>query len=292
MPTTVSPTSVITNAGIDHVTIYRIDQNFVPKGMSNTPDVIVDGTTLNALHINRADNLTMGQPTRVVATTRGGGTPGPTFQMGINDLGQPTITFAMKDIQLESSIEGVTPDSTTHSDLLIAGHNPGLQFFGSYGVIIHSQVKGDGVGQNWVNKCYLNCTITTTQYMAAGQAGGENTQMMIITLTPSQSTKTPAGELISSLTSEYENDTTDYLDYYSDDPMYVSTYVAAVSDTGWTLPFKPTSSEVLNSENITTKDGVVENATSITTATAAIVTPVMASQETWVFFGPTQFKTV
>jgi hypothetical protein len=291
--TTVLTSSVVKNEGIPYVTIYRLDASKIAKGASYTPDEVVSGAGVvyNAIVLNRAMNAVPGTPTYLSGDTRGGGTPGPSIELGMDTRGDETLTLAMDNLQLNALIRNVTMDDDS-AGMLITADNPQQKLFGRYGVIISSYVAGDnGIDGEWKNRCILNAGLTITQKRGESQDGGVNVQQTIITIKKGDSTRLPYGELISATSLVVNNDQTDEVTIFSRAPLFVTSYVGLAADTGWTAPYLPLSNEVLDVFNRATKDGVTDNLTSFDLVTAAIVVPSMADQEVWSVMYPTEFNT-
>lgn len=282
----------VKSAGIQHVSIYRINSSFTPMGTEADPNTVADGTTTSAIHIEWADNLAMSQNTMAVEKTQGGNQPGPSIVLGISEHGDATLTLAMDNEQLSALIEGISNDAATVSDWMIKGHNPRIDQFYDYGVICSAKVVGDGIAEHWVNKCYLNVKLQITEYMSLSQAAGTNSHMMTITMTPNVSTKTPWGALLSTTALNLTSDKSDYLEIRSDAPLAVTTHVATATDTTFILGFRPTSTDVTAASQVFSKDGVTTNPTSVVVATGTVTIPAAAASEEWVALYETNFVAI
>jgi hypothetical protein len=280
------------SAGIQHVSIARINSNFVPMGTAADPNTVADGTTTSALHVSWADALALAQPTQAIEKTLGGNQPGPSINLGTNDRGEATLTLAMNNETLMALIEGTTNDSTTVSDWLMMAHNPRLDNFLDYIVIASAKVVGDGIAEHWINKIYLNTKLQITEYISLSQAAGTNSHMTTLTLTPNESTKTPWGALLSTTSMNITDDKTDYIEIRTDAPLSITTHVASVSDTEFTLGFRPISTDVLQVSQVFSKDGVTTNPTSVNTTTGVVVIPSAAASETWVGLYETNYVAI
>jgi hypothetical protein len=281
------------SAGLYYVTINRINSSFYPVGTAADPETITEQTTLNGLVVEWADNMAMAQPTMAVEKTQGGQQPGPSVNLGISDRGEATLTLAMNNEQLHQLVEGYTEnDATTISDWLILAHNPRLDTHYDYMVIVSSKVTGDGITEHWMNKIYLNTKLQITEYMSVSQAAGTNSHMVTLTMTPNESTRTPWGALLSTTTLGLTQDKTDYLEIRTDAPLTTTYYKGSVSDTGYTVGYRPTTDDVASVSNAFSKDGVTSAPTSISTTTGAVVTPSMAAGEIWITLYETLFVAI
>jgi hypothetical protein len=282
----------IKNAGLHHISIARINSSFTPMGTEADPNTVADGTTTHALHISWPDSFVQAQPTWDVEKTQGGNQPGPSITLGINDRGESTITLAMKNETLSALIEGISNDTSTVSDWFMTGHNPRLDTFYDYMVIVSSKVVGDGIAEHWINKIYLNCKINISEYMGASQAAGTNTHMLTMTLQPNESTKTAWGALLSTTTMAFTDDKTDYNEIRADAPLTITTHVASVSDTQFILGFRPLSTDVAAVSQVFSKDGVTTNPTSVVVATGVVTIPSAGASEEWVALYETFFEAI
>jgi hypothetical protein len=285
----------VKSAGIQHVSIARVNSSFYPVGTAPDPETIANQTTLNAIHVQWADNLGLAQPTQAVEKTQGGNQPGPSIVLGIDDRGESTLTLAMDNEQLSALVEGISNDASTISDWMIKGHNPRLDTFYDYMIIASAKVVGDGIAEHWVNKIYLASKMVITEYMNLSQSAGTNSHMITFTLTPNESTRTPWGALWSTTGVGFTSDKTDYCEIRSDAPLTVTYYKGENADTGFTVGFRPTTSDVASASNAFSKDGVTvttPTVTSISTTTGAVVTPSMAAAEEWVVLYETLFVAI
>jgi len=280
------------NAGMHHVSIGRINSSFAHRGAAADPETISDGTTLSAIHAAWADNLVQAQPTRKIATSEGGNQPGPSIFLGVSDNGEATITFALENETLSALLEGVTVDSATVSDWFITGHNPRLDTFYNYIVIVSSKVVGDGIAQHWMNKIYLNCEIAISEYPGASQADGLNNHMITITMKPDDSTRTPWGALHSAGSNAFTDDKTPYMEIRADAPLSITTHVASVSDTTFVLGFRPLSTDVADVSQIFAKDGTTTSPTSVVVATGLVTIPSAGASEEWIALYETFFEAI
>ncbi|KKL65360.1 hypothetical protein LCGC14_2155750 [marine sediment metagenome] len=292
--TQVLSTSVIKDEGIPYISIFRLSAAGIAKGASYDPDEVVvgTGTVYNAIVLNRAMTAVPGTPTYVKGATRGGGSVGPTIELGQDTRGDETITFAMDNLQLNALIRNVTMDDSSPG-MLITADNPQQKLFGRYGVIISSYVSGDdGISGEYKNRCILNAGLTITQKRGESQEGGVNVQSTIITISKDDGIRMPWGVLISATALGVKGDVTDEITIMSRAPLTISSHVGLAADVGWTLPFLPLSAEVADVFNRASKDGVTDNLTSISVSTGVIVTAAMADQEVWSVLYPTLFDTV
>lgn len=283
----------IHNAGMHHVSIGRINSSFAHRGAAADPETISDGTTLSAIHAAWADNLVQAQPTRKIATSEGGNQPGPSIFLGVSDNGEATITFALENETLSALLEGVTIDTATVSDWLMTGHNPRLDTFYNYIVIVSSKVVGDGIAQHWMNKIYLNSEIAISEYPGASQADGLNNHMITITLKPDDSTRTPWGSLHSAGSNAFTDDKTPYMEIRSDAPLSITTYVATVTTpVQFVLGFRPLSTDVLAVSQVFAKDGTTTAPTSVVVATGVVTIPTPGASEEWIALYETNFQAI
>jgi hypothetical protein len=282
----------IHNAGMYHVSIGRINSSFKHRGAAADPETIADGTTLNAIHAAWADNLVPAQPTTKVAKSEGGQQPGPSIILGVSDNGDATLTFALENETLSALIEGITIDTSTVSDWLMTGPNPQLDTFYNYIVIISSKVVGDGIAQHWMNKIYLNAQLKITEYPGASQADGTNNHMITITITPDNSTRTAWGALLSTTSNAFTDNKTPYVQYRTDAPLTLTTYIASATDTTFVLGYRPLSTDVAAVSQVFAKDGVTTNPTSVVVATATVTIPSAAASEEWIALYETNFEAV
>lgn len=283
----------IHNAGMYYVSFGRINSSYAHRGAAADPEDISDGTTLNAIVVSWPDNLVQAQPTLKIAKSEGGNQPGPDIILGVSDNGEATLTIALENETLSALIEGITIDTSTVSDWLMTGHNPRLDTFYQYIVIISTKVVGDGIAQHWMNKIYLNVQLKITEYPGASQADGLNNHMVTITMTPSDSTRTAWGALLSTTSLAFTDNKTPYMETRSDAPLTMTTYIASeTTPLTFTLGFRPTSTDVAAVSQIFAKDGTTDAPTSVVVATGVVTIPTPGASEEWNVLYETNFVAI
>lgn len=246
------------------------NSNGYPMGTQSNPDGVGAGTTTHSYLMTGP--VEAGEPTAEYdeAEFFGGQSYLGKRDLGLASIGSFDLTLSARDEVLESYITATTADVTTVSSHVLTAPNV-RKTTPVQGMLALTMGWQDSVGTNKY-LTYLYHSVSMRRPMGgASSAGGRNPNARSLRVTPTLSTRTGLGYLFSATGISVTENSDIMLEIRHDNFLAFTTYVAANAATTFVLGFRPLSTDVLNTTNVVTKNGVTFAPVSIS-ATTGVVT--------------------
>lgn len=262
-------------AGVYHAQIGFRDSNGYFKGTDETPDVVANGTTLSAYKLLGPVSATPLSPTYDIAEFFGGQTYLGSVDMGASAFGGFEITLSGHDDTFHSYVSATAIDTTIASVYSVTAPNVGLTAPPQmYLILTMGYQKEDGT--NWfIHYIYNNVQIRRGNLGAASNATGTNPNPLTYAVRVARSSRTLFGYLYSATTLAVANDLDILTEYKTQYPISVTCFTGngtiGAAGSEIQLPYLPATSDATGAaSNVITKDGVLQAATSVATATGLV----------------------
>lgn len=259
-------------AGLFAAQFFKMYNNY-SYGQIADPGNPGSNVTSHAYLVDNPVEVTLPEFSFERAVFRGGGQFLGSVTIGLADV--PEIPFVFSDIDdtLIQLSGGGSSDTTTVSGFEISSLNELNPDPNDLGVFLtskfHSRASGSD-GELKYRTLYLRGQMRFSQ-PPLSHAGGENPSPLRGVFYPKVVSKFPNGVALGANQSLYKNKAV-MLQFVTDRPIAMTTYVANGVATTFTLAYKPWKSTVTsgNTDNWTTKAGVATAASSISTSTGVV----------------------
>ena len=278
-------------AGAFHAWIAMRDANCYPKGTDSTPDVVGNGTTLQAYKLPGLVETSVPSPTREIATFRGGLAILGQRAMGVSDLGTFDLTLAAYDETFNSLCAGSTVDVSTHTELAFTAPNMANASLPQMILGLAIGLQNDSGTNEYLTLIYNNVQIGPV-IPAAGQDSGVNPRPQVYTVTPSLSSRMGHGMLYSASGLGVQNNTDVMVAVRYTYPMHLTTYTDDGAATTFITGYRPISTNATNTINIVLKNGAKTNPTSIVDTTGVVTITAGTAADIWSVCYPTNFVAI
>ena len=280
-------------AGAFHAQIARRSTAGYPMGSLATPDAPANGSVYHAYKIKGFAGVDAPQITREIAIRRGGQKTLGQKSLGVSSYGTFNLTLSDFDEAFHNMVSGATIDSTLATAVNITSLNAGKATLPQFVLIINAGFQDDSGADVFLNIIYHNVTIAPT-IPSVTQAGGENPNALVYTVTPSLSTRAGWGSLFSATSLALE-DNSDMVSFVrSTYPMALTTYIDDNAATSFVVGYRPTSSDNAGVDNIFLTAGVDSsaNVSGFSTTTGATTHTAAAAASIWTVLYQTQFISI
>lgn len=281
-------------AGFYHALFMMRDSSGYPFGILTDPDSAANGTTTHAHKLIGAVEASALAITREVATFRGGQSVMGRRQLGVNDFGDFDLTLSAFDETFHALISGSAIDTTIASSNSVTTPNT-RRGDPPQGMLLLTLGFQTLAGVNkFITYAYPNVQISEAESGAANQSGGENPLPMRYRVTVSSSDRTFFGLPYSGTTLAPSENNDLFVRYITTKPIAVTTYKAAASATGFTLGYRPVSSDHAGARNVFSKNGASAHAdvTGVNTSTGVITINAASASDIWVATYETDFVAI
>lgn len=245
-------------AGAYHAQIAMRNTAGYGIGSNPTPNTVVNGTVYHAYYVKGFAGVDAPAITRETATRRAGQTVKGTKQLGVSAIAPFNLTLSDFDQTFHNLVSGVTADTTLATNMSISSLNVNKATLPQLILIINAGFQDDDGLDCFENIFYHNVTISPA-VPTVTQAGGENPNPLVYTVTPTTSTRAGWGSLFSATTLALQNNSDIVSFIRSLYPLALSTYIDDGADTSIAVGYRPVSSDHAGADNIFLTNGVTSH---------------------------------
>lgn len=276
-------------AAFYHAGIAFRDSNGYPKGTQTSPDNVTNGTTTSMYKLTGTVKAGIPNITREIAKFRGGQAILGQMALGISDFGSSDLSLSAYDEVLNAYITASVADIVTASAHVLTAPNTNLSAPPQFVILLTAGFQTTPGGVNkFISLIYPNGQIYPPGF-GFSQDSGVNPNPAGHTIVPTISNRLHTGHLVSASALALVNNSDLFFIHRSDNPIWVTTYVAQASATTFTLPYKPLSNDTTGAINIVTKNGVNFTPVSISTSTGVVTIASATGGDIYVVVFPTNF---
>lgn len=277
-------------AGFYHMWLSTRDSNGYPKGQNSTPDSVTNKTLYTPLKVRHPVSYTPATPTREVAQRRGGQAMRGQRSMGVSSYGAGTIVLDAYDEVLHALVSRSAVDTTTVTGWSMTSQNAGEPD-------PPSLIIGMSIGFSNISgaKEFLTGIFHSAQLPpampGASQDGGVNPNPLTYEIVVDSAARTGMGLLFSATALNVEENTDTFTLIRYSDPIFVTTWIADGTETTFTLPYLPLTSDATGgATNLISKDGVKTAVTSVNTTSGVVtLTAPGTAGDIWIVAYPTRY---
>lgn len=252
----------------------RVNSAGIATGQLNPDSPGTAPLTSSAYVLNGPISLTTAKPTYAKAEFKGGARFEGRADMGLDAMGDATITVSQYDPAFNALTQGALVDTTslTNAEISSSNHLNPSPVTGVFCGIGRIQ-KRSSVGNDYLHIIYPLCQLRPND-VDFTQEGGTNPSAITYTITPQTSTKFPIGIAFGANQGWY-----DYTEmaYYlmSSNPYHLTSWLQDASAVTFVTGYRPTSSVVTSgtTTNWVARNGVATAPTSIDTTTGVVTMP-------------------
>lgn len=263
-------------AGFYHAQVLKRSGTGYPRGTVADPDSVANGTVMSAYKLLGPVNATAPSPTYETAEFFGGQTYLGSADLGATSFGAFEITLSAHDDTFHALVTRTGVDTTIASAYSVTGYNAGLvappQLFL---ILAMGYQKEDGT--NWLaHYIYNNVQIRPGNLGSASNSGGTNPNPNTYSVRIARSARTIFGYQYGDTTLDVANDLDIMTLYKTQYPVSVTSFIGdgTIGTTGGNelqLPYLPATSDATGAAtNVITKNGALQAATTVATATGLV----------------------
>lgn len=234
--------------------IAILDSNLYPMGTLVTPDSPSAGTEYNPLVVEAFVEWQDANPTYENAYSRAGNKLRGRRQIGATDYGVATLTLSEDDDVFEALVLGFTLDTTTATNARIRSANASRVQQRNFMVAMTTGATGENSAIKYDTIVVLNCYFEKAT-QGINQTSGPNPNNKQYNMYINAGTRAPWGQLLSAATVAPDGDADTLFKLSHTYPYMFMTYVDNNSDTTFTLPYTPASTEHAGADNIFFNNG-------------------------------------
>lgn len=273
-------------AGVYHAQICKRSGSGYPHGTAADPDTVANGTVMSAYKLLGAVSATAPAPTYETAEFFGGQTYLGSADLGATAFGAFEITLSAHDDTFHALVTNTAVDTTIASANSVTAYNAGLTSPPQLFLILTLGYQKED-GTNWhIHYIYNNVQIRPGNLGSASNSGGTNPNPNTYSVRIARSARTIFGYLYEDTTLAVADDLDIMTVYKSQRPIHVVSFIGdgTVGTTGGDelpLPYLPVSSDATGAlRNVITKDGALQAATTVATATGLVTYTTISANAT------------
>lgn len=263
-------------AGVYHAQICKRSANGYPHGTAADPDSVANGTIMSAYKLLGPVSATAPSPTYETAEFFGGQTYLGSADLGATAFGAFEITLSGHDDTFHALVTDTSVDTTVASAYSLTGYNAGLTAPPQLFLILTMGYQKED-GTNWyIHYIYNNVQLRPGNLGSASNSGGTNPNPNTYSVRVARSARTIFGYLYEDTTLAVANNLDIMTVYKTQYPISVTSFIGdgTVGTTGGNelpLPYLPATSDATGAAtNVITKNGALQAATTVATATGLV----------------------
>lgn len=253
--------------------VWRVGANGIAVGQLD-PDALTPSTTSHAYVINGTITASLPDVKFGAAEFRGGGTYEGRADMGLESVGEGTLTVSQMDADLDALLQGGLVDTTSLGGAVISAPNSLNPSARQVGLMLIARHQGRETANAGKNK-YLHIIYPLVQMRMITpnltQEGGTNPSPVTLKFQPSVAAYFPTGVAFGANQGWHQNSEF-HLRLVADNPYALTTFVQDGADTTYVTGYRPVSNAVAggNTTNWFTVNGAPTAPTSIDTTTGVV----------------------
>jgi hypothetical protein len=252
----------------------RVNSAGIATGQLNPDSPGTAPLTSSAYLLNGPITLTTAKPTYAKAEFKGGGRFEGRADLGIDAMGDATISVSQYDPAFNALTQGGLVDTTslTNAEISSSNHMTPSPVTGVFCGIGRLQ-KRSSVGNDYFHIIYPLCQMRPNDPDFT-QEGGTNPSAITYTITPQSGTTFPVGIAFGSNQSWYDNTEFAY-HILAANPYHLTSWLQDAAATTFVTGYRPTSSLVTTgtTTNWVARNGVATAPTSINTTSGLVTMP-------------------